>query len=66
MELKRIDTNLYKNTFTEEFDKNVLSSIETDAAILECISRVITLMITCTQCVLPTSAYNKYGNIKIK
>ena len=54
------------NIITEEFDKNVLSSIETDAAILECISRVITLMITCTQCVLPTSAYNKYGNIKIK
>ena len=54
------------NILTEKHDKNVLSSIETDAAILECISRIITLMITCTQCILPTSAYNKYGNIKVK
>lgn len=50
------------NVVTGVHDKNIISSIETDAAILECISRVVTLMITCAQCILPNSTYNKYDN----
>lgn len=54
------------NVVTGLHDKNILSSISTDGAILETISRVITLMITCTQCILPTSNYNKYDRIVIE
>lgn len=51
------------NIITEKYDKSILSSIETDPAILECISRIVTLMINCTQCILPNTNYNKYGRL---
>ena len=49
------------NLVTEEYDTAVLSSIQSDVTILDCISKIVTLMITSSQFILPTPFHNKYG-----
>lgn len=59
-----IDTTMVEkmpvNLRTLKFDGKVLSSIESDIIILETISKIITLMFTCNQFLVPTSVHNIY------
>ena len=48
------------NIRTEKFDGTVLTSIESDKVILSTISKIITLMYTSNQFLLPDPAFNKY------
>lgn len=48
------------NLRTGEFDNNVLSSIESDIVVLETISKIITIMLTCNQFTVPDPAFNVY------
>lgn len=48
------------NLRTDSFDGKVKSSIMSDVAILEAISRIITRMATAEQFILPSPAYNVY------
>lgn len=54
------------NIVTGKFDKRVITSIVTDSNILECLDKIISLLITCTQCILPSPGYNKYGSYIVK
>ena len=44
MELKRIDTNLYKNTFTEEFDKNGNPIFSNDLCVIDGTNTFVTYL----------------------
>ena len=44
MELKRIDTNLYKNTFTEEFDKNGNPIFSNDLCVMDGTNTFVTYL----------------------
>lgn len=48
------------NIRTEECDGKVLTSIESDKVILSTISKIVTLMYTSNQFLLPDPAFNKY------
>ena len=48
------------NLTTKEYDKKVLSSIDTDIYTLDTISKIITLMATANQFMLPTLNINNY------
>ena len=48
------------NIRTNEFDHKVLASIETDPVILKTIDKIITLMFTTNQYLVPTPAHNIY------
>lgn len=48
------------NIATKSFDGKVKSSIRSDVAILETISKVLTLMYTCNQYLVQTPAHNSY------
>ena len=48
------------NVVTTSFDKSVLSSIDTDICIINTISKIVTIMATANQFVLPTLNINKY------
>ena len=48
------------NIRTGEYDGKVLTSIESDKVILSTISKIVTLMYTSNQFLLPDSAFNKY------
>lgn len=48
------------NIRTEECDGKVLTSIESDKVILSTISKIVTLMYTSNQYLLPDPAFNKY------
>lgn len=52
--------NMPINLRTCEFDGKVLSSIESDIIVLETISKIITLMFTCNQFLVPNAALNIY------
>lgn len=52
--------NMPYNIITNEYDGNVLSSIETDICILDTISKIITIMATSNQFLLPTLNANMY------
>lgn len=55
---KRMPINL--NNCTE--DKNVITSIESDITILSTVGKIIGIMATCNQFILPTPMYNVYDN----
>ena len=55
-----IEKHMPINLRTKEFDGTVLSSIESDIIILETISKIITLMFTCNQFLVPTAIHNIY------
>lgn len=48
------------NIVTEKYDHKVISSIDTDICIIDTISKIITIMVTANQCVLPTINMNNY------
>ena len=48
------------NMVSGEYDGKVLTSAKTDIAILESISRVITIMVTANQCLIPSPTNNTY------
>jgi chaperonin GroEL (HSP60 family) len=48
------------NIRTNEYDNNVLSSIRSDVVILDTVSKILTLMFTCNQYLVPTPAHNIY------
>lgn len=59
--LNHIDENgCAYNIRTKEFDGKVLTSIESDKIILSTISKIVTLMYTSNQYLLPDPAFNKY------
>lgn len=52
------------NIQTDKFDKKVLSSIQSDVAILETIDKILTLMFTCNQYLVQTPMHNLYAQDK--
>lgn len=48
------------NIVTKKYDGNVLTSIDTDICTLNTISKIITIMATANQFILPTLNINKY------
>lgn len=50
------------NIRTGKYDGSVLTSINTDAAILDGISKIVLLMFTANQAILPSAVGNKYIN----
>lgn len=48
------------NIVTEKYDHKVISSIDTDICIIDTISKIITIMVTANQCILPTINMNNY------
>ena len=48
------------NIRTNRFDKTVLSSIRSDIVILDTVTKILTLMFTCNQYLVPTPAHNIY------
>lgn len=55
-----VEFNMPMNLRTEEFDGTVLSSINTDIAILDVISKIVTIMYTSNQALIPDSLQNSY------
>ena len=52
------------NIRTKNFDKTVLSSIESDVVVLTTISQILTLMITSNQFLLPSHLTNLYDQVE--
>lgn len=48
------------NLVTKEYDGTVLSSIKSDPIVLETIAKILTIMITCNQALVPTPQHNLY------
>ena len=48
------------NIVTREYDGKVLTSIDTDICTINTISKIITIMATANQFILPTLNINKY------
>lgn len=57
---KSLENTMPVNLRTKEFDGSVLSSIKSDAAILEGVSKVVTIMFTANQALFPTVIDNTY------
>lgn len=58
---KSIDKNMPMNIATGEFDGKVLSSIDSDIVILSSIAKIITVMFSANQALLPEVVDNVYG-----
>lgn len=58
--LSTIENKSPLNLTTDRYDEKVLTSAMTDIAILESISKVITIMVTANQCLIPSPANNVY------
>ena len=57
---KSIIENCPYNITTEQYDGKVLTSIDTDVCIIDTISKIITIMVTANQFILPTINMNQY------
>ena len=57
---KTLEADCPMNLITEEFDHKVKSSIESDIIILETINKIIGLMATCNQFIVPSPMHNVY------
>ena len=55
------DEKIY-NIRTRSWESNVRSSIMSDIVILDTVSRIITMMATCNQFIVPTALHNVYVN----
>ena len=51
------------NLVTGEYDKTALSSIQSDIVVLETISKIVSLMFTCNQFIVPNPVHNIYIEI---
>ena len=56
------ETGEIYNIAERKFDTNVLSSIQSDITILETVSKIVGIMATCNQFILPTAMHNIYVN----
>ena len=56
------ETGEIYNIAERKFDTNVLSSIQSDITILETVSKIVGIMATCNQFILPTAMHNIYMN----
>jgi hypothetical protein len=50
------------NLNTGEFDGSVLTSIDADRVIIDCISKILTIMFTSNQAIVQNPVYNVYGS----
>ena len=57
-----IENGIPMNLRNEEYDSKVVTSIDTDICILDAISKIVTLMISCEQCFVQVPALNRYTN----
>lgn len=64
---KEFDRSLEKkqpiNLRTGEYSNNVLASIDTDITVLDCISRIVTIMFTSNQILINSAFENRYAEI---
>lgn len=51
------------NIRTEEWDQNVISSIESDIIVLESVAKIISIMVTCNQFLTPNPQMNVYMDL---
>ena len=58
---KGLDTGVPMNLRNQEYDEKVITSINTDICILDAISKIVTLMISCEQCFVQVPALNRYS-----
>ena len=58
---KGLDTGIPMNLRNNEYDEKVITSINTDICILDAISKIVTLMISCEQCYVQVPALNRYS-----
>lgn len=58
---KSLEAGCPMNIRTKKFDSTVLSSIKSDMVVLETIGKILTLMYTCNQYLLPTPMDNTYA-----
>ena len=49
------------NLVTNEFDPNVLSSIESDVVVMQSIAKIVSIMVTANQCLLQDPVLNTYS-----
>ena len=56
------ENNVVYNIRDGKWDRSVKSSIMSDVTILETVSKIVGLMVTCNQFVLPTAMHNIYVN----
>lgn len=61
---KSIENGCPYNIRTERFDKKVKSSIESDTTVLSTVCRIIGIVVTCNQFVVPTPQHNVYTELK--
>lgn len=59
---KELECGKAYNMVTKEYDGNVLSSIMTDVVVLDSISKLLTLLITCNQFLVEKPQENVYNN----
>lgn len=69
-ELEDLLKTMYKkkmpyNIRTKVFDGKVKSSIESDVTVLQTVSKIVGLMATCNQFVVPTALHNVYEDIDL-
>lgn len=50
------------NIRTELFDKKVLSSLDTDIIVLETIAKILSIVVTANQALIPSPQYNTYSD----
>lgn len=56
-----LDTGIPYNVRTRSFDNGVISSIETDAVVIESIAKILSMIVTANQCLTPTFLLNNYS-----
>ena len=54
------------NLKTNEFDNNVLSSIESDVVVMQSIAKIVSIMVTANQCLVQEPILNTYSNKSIE
>lgn len=59
-----IDRGEPMNLRTLTFDSTVRSSIESDCIILSSVAKIIGIMVTCNQFIVPTPQHNVYSDLK--
>ena len=61
---KSLDLGMPINLRNMEFDGKVRSSIESDCIILSSVAKIVGIMVTCNQFIVPTPQHNVYSELK--
>ena len=61
---KILENRMPYNIRTNEFDGKVKSSIESDCIILDSVAKIISIMVTCNQMIVPTPQHNVYTDLR--